>query len=500
MSEPKNTNENTVTTDEAKNFMKRGNVIREAKIAREKEKAREADPVYKAQMKAEEKARQEYEKTPEYIKKQKAYEESKATKDKAKAEAKKAEAEAKKKSEEEAATLAKAEAEAKKKSEEEVATLAKAEAEEKAKVRSDLLKTEAKEAYAMTSKEIKEEKEKTASQNQLEKKKNEELLEEEKISKKKQDEQEEALRINQLKKEEADRLVEYKKLEAEKIKAEKIKKKSDQKEALRINKESIDKKLEAQMKKNIESGKKRHVSTIKSALNGIQKEKLEREQENLDKTLLDAHRIGFKQAQEDAIKEDEQKKRMELEKAIEKATLYGKSKLEANKIIVSKARTNPNGSRKGRNRNVQFSKNDFNHVISNLVEKKEKSAEEKKIELESSNERVNKIFEKIPNPSLKLLYASIDLETKGDRELFFTEIQKRVDALQTPNTDESLKAFVELILCLYVKIKGVLPDITMERISLENMKPLQKLEYFEVNRERTNREIPELLHKMIQSF
>jgi hypothetical protein len=110
-------------------------------------------------------------------------------------------------------------------------------------------------------------------------------------------------------------------------------------------------------------------------------------------------------------------------------------------------------------------------------------------------ERIAFLFE--GNPELKTLYSSIESRTI-DQDAFFKEIQLKSEKLEVTN-DDTLKEYVKLVSCLYIKLTHKMPEIIIDTVSLQNMKPIDR-QYFDIGKERTKHELHELLFKVIQHF
>jgi hypothetical protein len=72
-------------------------------------------------------------------------------------------------------------------------------------------------------------------------------------------------------------------------------------------------------------------------------------------------------------------------------------------------------------------------------------------------------------------YTSLETASYGDQETFFEIVNLKIGVLPIPHDKESLKNFLILVLCLYIRLEGKVPDVNLEDYTLDNFNP-QKME------------------------
>ena len=106
---------------------------------------------------------------------------------------------------------------------------------------------------------------------------------------------------------------------------------------------------------------------------------------------------------------------------------------------------------------------------------------------------VDKLFPQ-ENP-MKERYTSLEAESYGDRDSFFEIIYIKTSSLPVPHDEPSLKTFMELILCLYIRLEGKVPDVDLNNYGLLNFKS-QEQELKEGEPEN----YPSLLLEVLEKF
>ena len=94
---------------------------------------------------------------------------------------------------------------------------------------------------------------------------------------------------------------------------------------------------------------------------------------------------------------------------------------------------------------------------------------------------------------MKEAYAALELESNGDRDSFFQIIRKKTESLSTPTDKESLNKFLELVLCLYIRLEGKVPPVKLDDCDLDKFTP----ELFE---EGEVKDYPALLLRVLEKF
>ena len=110
---------------------------------------------------------------------------------------------------------------------------------------------------------------------------------------------------------------------------------------------------------------------------------------------------------------------------------------------------------------------------------------------EQTESSVEKLFPQ--EHPMKETYAALELESKGDRDSFFEIIRKKTASLSTPTDKASLDKFLELVLCLYIRLEGKVPPVTLDNCKLENFTK-------EVFEEGEVKDYPALLLRVLEKF
>jgi hypothetical protein len=95
--------------------------------------------------------------------------------------------------------------------------------------------------------------------------------------------------------------------------------------------------------------------------------------------------------------------------------------------------------------------------------------------------------------ALKEIYTSLEAASYGESDAFFEIVQLKTDFLSVPRDDPSFKTFLELILCLYIRLEGKVPEVDLNKYGLDKFKSEEMKEGQEEN-------YPSLLLELLDKF